>query len=69
MKTIQKITKEINQLTLTIEEKFPELYRNLSETPIALNKKEKTISIKELSSYLETLKDLLKEEIELQNKK
>ena len=72
MKSLQKITQEISKITLEIEEKYPELYRDLTEMPITLSipsKKEDTVSTKELSEYLNTLKGLLQEEIELHLKK
>ena len=71
MKALQKITNEINKITLEIEEKYPELYRTLAENPITLstpNKNQETISTKELSDYLESLKDLLEEEIKNEKK-
>ena len=71
MKALQKITDEINKITLEIEEKCPELYRTLTENPITLsipNKNQETISTKELSDYLESLKDLLEEEIKGEKK-
>ena len=72
MKSLQKITQEISKTTLEIEEKYPELYRDLTEMPITLSipsKKEDTVSTKELSEYLNTLKGLLQKEIELHLKK
>jgi len=72
MKSLQKITEEISKITLEIEEKYPELYRDLTEMPITLSippKNEDTLTTKELSDYLNTLKKLLQKEIELHLKK
>jgi hypothetical protein len=72
MKSLQKITQEISEITLEIEEKYPELYRNLTEMPVTLSipsKNEDTVTTKELSSYLDTLKTVLKEKIALHQKK
>jgi hypothetical protein len=68
MKSLQKITQDISKITLEIEEKYPELYRNLTEMPITLSvpsKNEDTVTTKELSEYLDSLKKLLQEEIQL----
>ncbi len=60
MKNVFEIMREINELTLRIEFKFPELYRYLDENPITL---QKTNSIemepKVLSDYLQSLKELI----------
>jgi len=72
MKSLQKITQEISEITLEIEEKYPELYRDLTEMPITLStpsKNEDTLTTKELSEYLYTLKELLQKEIEEHLKK
>ena len=36
MKKIQKLTQEINELTVRIEQEHPELYRYLDENPITI---------------------------------
>lgn len=72
MKSLQKIIQEISKITLEIEEKYPELYRDLTEMPITLSipsKNEDTLTTKELSEYLNTLKELLQKEIESHLKK
>ena len=72
MKSLQKITQEISEITLEIEEKYPELYRDLTEMPITLSvppKNEETLTTRELSDYLNTLKNLLQKEIGLRSKK
>jgi len=66
MNALQKIVSEINKITLEIEEKYPELYRTLNENPITLTvpkKHQESVSIKDLTTYLEDLKILLEEEI------
>ncbi len=48
---------EIIQLTTEIETKYPELYKNMEETPISECKEnEKNICTDDLLKYLETLK-------------
>jgi hypothetical protein len=37
MKKLQELTKEINEMTLKIEQEYPELYRNLDEIPITIS--------------------------------
>jgi len=72
MKSLQKVTTEISKITLEIEVKYPELYRDLTEMPVTLeipSKNVDTVSTKELNTYLETLKELLEEEIALHKKK
>jgi predicted amino acid-binding ACT domain protein len=72
MKSLQKITQEISEITLEIEEKYPELYRDLIEMPVTLSipsKNEDTVTTKDLSAYLDTLKITLQKEIELHLKK
>jgi hypothetical protein len=65
MQTLSKLMQEIIQLTTTIETKYPELYRYLGETPLALGEtKEKAISTHDLKEYLETLKSQLQHHIE-----
>ena len=36
MKRLQELTKEINDLTLKIEQEYPELYQYLDEDPITI---------------------------------
>lgn len=52
-----KIVQEILQLTTEIETKYPELYKNIEETPISICETNETnICSEDLSNYLETLK-------------
>lgn len=65
MRTLQKLMQEVLDLTTVIETRYPELYKNFDETPLALgNTKEGEISHKDLSLYLETLRNLLKKYLE-----
>ena len=71
MNSAQKIIQERGKVTLEIEEKYPELYRDLNEMPITLSipsENEDTLTTKELSEYLNTLKKLIQKEIELNAK-
>jgi CDP-glycerol glycerophosphotransferase (TagB/SpsB family) len=70
MKRIQKITEEINKLTLHIEEKYPELYQFLDENPITIPTSEHPdMSDKVFADYLESLKDLLEHHMDTHNGK
>ncbi|ELR69210.1 hypothetical protein C900_05281 [Fulvivirga imtechensis AK7] len=52
--------KEIHDLTLKIEEQYPELYRHLDENPATISRGEHSqIDTKNFSDYLESLKALL----------
>lgn len=64
MKKIQKLTKEINELTLLIQEKYPELYQHLDENPEIIKGKNDKLTTKNFSEYLESLKQLLKSKVE-----
>ena len=60
MKNAFEIIKEINELTLRIEFKFPELYRYMDENPIAMQKTNNIeMEPKVLSEYLQSLKELI----------
>ena len=70
MKRLQKLTQEINELTLKIEEEFPELYTFLNETPITIpSSKHPNMDIKNFSDYLDSLKQILEHHIENQSHK
>jgi hypothetical protein len=61
MKNQNKLLREITKLTAKIETNYPELYRNLDETPITLpESNDPTINKQVLENYLESLKQLLK---------
>ena len=69
MKEIQKINNEINELTLKIEQEYPELYQYLNENPVTIPCcKNPKLDTKAFSDWLESLKDLLKDFIENQQK-
>lgn len=70
MQTLSKLMQEIIQLTTLIETQYPELYRYLGETPLALGEtSEKSISTHDLKEYLETLKSQLQHHIETHQNK
>ncbi|NLP59001.1 hypothetical protein HGB55_12530 [Lutibacter sp. B1] len=65
MKKLQQLTKEINDLTLKLEQEYPELYRYLDENPAtipAIDHPELTVNT--FSDYLDSLKALLQTYIE-----
>ena len=65
MKRLKELTKEINDLTLKIEEDFPELYQYLDETPITIPcDKHPGLNTKNFVDWLDSLKQLLKHHIE-----
>lgn len=65
MKRLQELIKEISNLTLEIEEKYPELYRYLDENPISIPSAEHPkLDTTILSDYLESLKTMLNNYIE-----
>ena len=61
MKKLHQLTKEINTLTLKIEQEYPELYKYLDETPITIPNSDQPdeFTLETFSDYLESLKDLL----------
>ncbi len=70
MKRLQKLTQEITELTLKIEQEYPELYQHLDETPITIpHGKTEELNIKNFSDYLDSLKQLLSHHIESHPKK
>ncbi len=65
MKKLQQLTKEINELTLRIEQDYPELYQYLDENPITIpDCKTPEISVSSFVEYLDSLKSLLERFIE-----
>lgn len=69
MKRLQELTKEINELTLKIEQEYPELYIYLDENPITIPCCEHPkIDTKTFSDYLDSLKQLLQHHIETHSK-
>jgi hypothetical protein len=64
MKKLNEVMKEIIELTTKIEVKYPELYKYLDETPIAICRTpEKEICLTDLEGYLNTLKNQLSNHI------
>tara|TARA_R110000868_G_scaffold214423_2_gene464516 strand:+ start:211 stop:441 length:231 start_codon:yes stop_codon:yes gene_type:complete len=69
MKKLQELTKEINELTLRIEQEYPELYKYLDETPVTIPCCEHPeLTVKTFSDYLDSLKNLLQNHIETHKK-
>jgi hypothetical protein len=65
MKNIHKLMEEIITISTEIQTTYPELYKYINETPLFLgNSSEKEISTKDLESYLNTLKEQLKDFIQ-----
>lgn len=70
MKALSRLMQQIIQITTEIETNYPELYKNLEETPISIcETKEKTICTADLVEYLETLKAQLQHHIETHKKR
>lgn len=65
MKRLHKLIKEINELTLKIEQEYPELYQYLDENPMTIPCCEHPkLDTENFSDYLDSLKQLLKHHIE-----
>jgi len=65
MRNLQSIIREIMQLTTNIENNFPELYQKLDENPMTIPSESKPKIDKEtLLDYLESLKKLLRDQLE-----
>lgn len=61
----EELNKEILKLTMTIQEKYPELSKYLDEMPVSIpNIKEPEISLKNLKAYYDSLNSLLQHYIE-----
>ncbi|MBC6999614.1 hypothetical protein BIZ36_14030 [Cytophaga sp. FL35] len=70
MKKVQKLTQEINKLTVRIEREYLELYRYLDENPIRIPvDDEAKPTIKSFADYLESLKSILEKYMESHNSK
>ena len=60
---------EIILLTTEIETNYPELYKNLEETPITIHgKNEHSVRLDDLKNYIETLRSQLQHHIETHKK-
>ncbi|MFT5886545.1 MAG: hypothetical protein ACI9IP_003013 [Arcticibacterium sp.] len=65
MKRIQELSKEINELTLKIEQEYPELYQFLDENPATIPCCEHPVlNTKTFSDWLDSLKELLHHHIQ-----
>jgi len=65
MKRIQELCEEILEITLKIEQEYPELYQFLDENPMTIPSfKNPEMNSKTLSDWLDNLKHLLKHHIE-----
>lgn len=64
MESEKELNSKILEITMTIKEKYPELYENLEEMPVTIPDIENPeINIKNLKTYYESLKSLLKKYI------
>jgi hypothetical protein len=59
MNAIFNILREINEITLKIEFKYPELYKTLDEMPVKLQRSGDEIEPHALYDYLQALKAVL----------
>ena len=69
MKTLHSLMQEIIDLSTEIETKYPEIYKHIDETPLVFSySSQKEIGKEELESYLNTLKEQLKDHIKTHQK-
>jgi len=67
---MHQLLKEINEITLKMEQEYPELYQYLDENPITIpDLKHPHLDTKVFVEYLEALKILLQNHIESHRKK
>jgi len=65
MRQLNKLLREITQLTDNLETNYPELYKFLDETPFTIPaENHPKIDKKVLLNYLESLRELLKHHLE-----
>jgi hypothetical protein len=70
MKKTHQLLKEITEITLKMEQEYPELYQYLDENPITIpNLSHPNLDTKVFSEYLVSLKGLLQHYIESHKKK
>lgn len=70
MKELQRITEEINKLTLRMEQDYPEIYLYLDENPITIPCCiQPILNTTVLADYLQSLKQLLERYIETHKNK
>lgn len=61
METAKDLITEISVLTREIETNYPEIYEHLDENPMTIpNMESPKVDAKELESYLNSLKELVK---------
>jgi hypothetical protein len=61
MESEKELNSKIMEITMSIQEKYPELYEHLGEMPVTIPDIENPeINIKYLRSYYDSLKSLLK---------
>ena len=61
MKTEKELNNDILKITLTIQEKFPELSKYIAEMPVTISDIDNPeINIKNLKDYYDSLDNLLK---------
>ncbi len=64
MKKLQQLTKEVNELTLKIEQDYPELYQFLNENPITIpNSDHPVMNTQIFADYLDSLREILQHHI------
>jgi hypothetical protein len=60
MKTAEEWNKKILEITLAIQNQFPELSKYIAEMPVTMpDEKHPEITLKNLSTYYESLENLL----------
>jgi hypothetical protein len=70
MKKMHELLKEINAITLKMEQEYPELYQYLDENPVTIpTDAHPHLDTKTFSNYLEALKNQLQNHIESHKKK
>jgi len=70
MKNEHQLTQEIIQITNELKISYPELYRDLDETPLPIGSSpERKVSILDLEDYLNTLKKQLQNHIKTHQQK
>ena len=64
METEKELNSKILEITMTIKDKYPELYENIEEMPVTIpDIKKLEINNKNLRAYYDSLKSLLKKYI------
>lgn len=62
MTTREELMKEIIEVTTVIKTEYPGLYKNITETPLAMSYTNETLTmIDDLDEYLQTLKEQLRQ--------